>query len=101
MGGSCGQLPVPSVGDLSNGGGRREAADGHIAAGDLHTPTSNLEQTTTFKKKVDFFSVFLSPPGPRTGPGPPVAPRPACSAHAEARALICLLYTSPSPRDRG
>ena len=76
MGGSCGQLPVPSVGDLSNGGGRREAADGHIAAGDLHTPTSNLEQTTTFKKKVDFFSVFLAPPGP------------------------CLLYTSPSPRDR-
>ena len=75
MGGSCGQLPVPSVGDLSNGGGRREAADGHIAAGDLHTPTSNLEQTTTFKKKVDFFSVFLARQAPaRPGPGPGAAP---------------------------
>ena len=68
MGGSCGQLPVPSVGDLSNGGGRREAADGHIAAGDLHTPTSNLEQTTTFKKKVRFFRSFFAPQRPRTGP---------------------------------
>ena len=72
MGGSCGQLPVPSVGDLSNGGGRREAADGHIAAGDLHTPTSNLEQTTTFKKKVRFFRSFFR----QEGPGPvPEAPR--------------------------
>ena len=66
MGGSCGQLPVPSVGDLSNGGGRREAADGHIAAGDLHTPTSNLEQTTSFKKKAIFFRFF----SPARGPGP-------------------------------
>ena len=88
MGGSCGQLPVPSVGDLSNGGGRREAADGHIAAGDLHTPTSNLEQTTTFKKKVDFFSVFLAPPGP--SPAPEARPRRSdgpCGA-ARRRSLI-------------
>ena len=69
MGGSCGQLPVPSVGDLSNGGGRREAADGHIAAGDLHTPTSNLEQTTTFKKKVRFFRSFFAPQRPQARPG--------------------------------
>ena len=71
MGGSCGQLPVPSVGDLSNGGGRREAADGHIAAGDLHTPTSNLEQTTTFKKKVRFFRSFFAPAEARPGPERP------------------------------
>ena len=70
MGGSCGQLPVPSVGDLSNGGGRREAADGHIAAGDLHTPTSNLEQTTTFKKKVRFFRRFFRRQGPEPAPAP-------------------------------
>ena len=74
MGGSCGQLPVPSVGDLTNGGGRREAADGHIAAGDLHTPTSNLEQTTTFKKKVRFFRSFFRQEGP---PGSARRP-PAC-----------------------
>ena len=75
MGGSCGQLPVPSVGDLSNGGGRREAADGHIAAGDLHTPTSNLGQTTTSKKKVRFFRRFFAPQRPR--PGPEASRRPA------------------------
>ena len=85
MGGSCGQLPVPSVGDLSNGGGRREAADGHIAAGDLHTPTSNLEQTTTFKKKVDFFRSFFAPQRP--SPAPDTAPA-VDAARADVRALI-------------
>ena len=89
MGGSCGQLPVPSVGDLSNGGGRREAADGHIAAGDLHTPTSNLEQTTTFKKKVVFFGPFLPPARPPPGPGPGVPAGPARRTFAARRSADC------------
>ena len=88
MGGSCGQLPVPSVGDLSNGGGRREAADGHIAAGDLHTPTSNLEQTTTSKKKVRFFRSFFRQEGPGSAPGPGVPACPAVVARGRAAALI-------------
>ena len=74
MGGGCGQPPVPSC-RRPQQWGRPAArlADGHIAAGDLHTPTSNLEQTTSFKKKVIFFGP-LGRPGPRTGPGPPAPP---------------------------
>ena len=72
MGGGCGQPPVPSC-RRPQQWGRPAArlADGHIAAGDLHTPTSNLEQTTSFKKKRFFFDFFVAaraqdrPPAPR------------------------------------
>ena len=65
MGGGCGQPPVPSC-RRPQQWGRPAArlADGHIAAGDLHTPTSNLEQTTSFKKKAIFFRFFFRPEAP-------------------------------------
>ena len=59
MGGGCGQPPVPSVGDLRKGG--RSAArltDGHIAAGDCHTPTSPSNKQRPSKKKLIFFGFF-------------------------------------------
>ena len=78
MGGGCGQPPVPSC-RRPQQWGRPAArlADGHIAAGDLHTPTSNLEQTTSFKKKAIFFRFFSRAAPARPGPGPGPASR-AC-----------------------
>ena len=85
MGGGCGQPPVPSC-RRPQQWGRPAArlADGHIAAGDLHTPTSNLEQTTSFKKKAIFFRFFL-PARPPSGPGPGA---PAVTARGRRAALI-------------
>ena len=83
MGGGCGQPPVPSC-RRPQQWGRPAArlADGHIAAGDLHTPTSNLEQTTSFKKKAIFFRFFCRRQGPGPAPGPAV---PACVGGRQAR----------------
>ena len=73
MGGGCGQPPVPSVRDLSNGGGRPgRARPTATTAQPFATLHLALAQTTSFKKKAIFFRFFLPrrpPEGPRGRPG--------------------------------
>ena len=60
--------PVPSVGDLSNGGGRPgRARPTATPAQPVSTPTSSSRHTTSAKKKrffSDFFPLRRLPPGP-------------------------------------
>lgn len=69
MGGGCGQPPVPSVGDLSNGGGRpgraRPTATSPQAISTLHLALAQQQQR---EKKGDFFRLF-SPLRLPDGPG--------------------------------
>ena len=53
------------------GGGRPPGRPTDTSRSDCHTPTSNLEQTTSLKKKADFSPIFRPPEAPA---GPPERP---------------------------
>jgi len=75
MGGDCGQSPVPSVGDLSYGGGRPGRARPTATSAQPIATQPRPRTNNVLKKKDCFFLIFLTlrrlpdGPGSRRCPG--------------------------------
>ena len=68
MGGGCGQTPVPSVGDLSYGGGRPGRARPTATSAQPISTQPRPRTNNVLKKKDSFFLIFLARKVP-DGPG--------------------------------
>lgn len=73
MGGDCGQSPVPSVGDLSYGGGRPGRARPTATSAQPISTQPRPRTNNVLKKKDCFFLIFsdvrrsrMAPAGPRS-----------------------------------
>jgi len=64
MGGDCGQSPVPSVGDLSYGGGRPGRARPTATSAQPIATQPRPRTNNVLKKKDCFFLIFLTSEGP-------------------------------------
>ena len=64
MGGDCGQSPVPSVGDLSYGGGRPGRARPTATSAQPIATQPRPRTNNVLKKKAIFFLIFLTSEGP-------------------------------------
>jgi len=69
MGGDCGQSPVPSVGDLSYGGGRPGRARPTATSAQPIATQPRPRTNNVLKKKDCFFLIFLTLRGSRMAPG--------------------------------
>lgn len=78
MGGDCGQSPVPSVGDLSYGGGRPGRARPTATSAQPISTQPRPRTNNVLKKKDCFFLIFLTLRGSRMAPGS--RRRPRCDA---------------------
>ena len=67
MGGGCGQPPVPSVGDLSYGGGRPGRARPTATSAQPISTQPRPRTNNVLKKKAIFFLIFLTSEGPGRG----------------------------------
>ena len=72
MGGDCGQSPVPSVGDLSYGGGRPGRARPTATSAQPIATQPRPRTNNVLKKKICFFLIFSDLRRSRMAP---VAPR--------------------------
>lgn len=68
MGGDCGQSPVPSVGDLSYGGGRPGRARPTATSAQPISTQPRPRTNNVLKKKDCFFLIFLTLRGSRMAP---------------------------------
>ena len=68
MGGGCGQPPVPSVGDLSYGGGRPGRARPTATSAQPISTQPRPRTNNVLKKKESFFLIFLTLRGSRMAP---------------------------------
>ena len=68
MGGDCGQSPVPSVGDLSYGGGRPGRARPTATSAQPIATQPRPRTNNVLKKKICFFLIFLTLRGSRMAP---------------------------------
>ena len=68
MGGDCGQSPVPSVGDLSYGGGRPGRARPTATSAQPIATQPRPRTNNVLKKKDCFFLIFLTLRGSRMAP---------------------------------
>jgi len=64
MGGDCGQSPVPSVGDLSYGGGRPGRARPTATSAQPIATQPRPRTNNVLKKKDSFFLIFSDQEGP-------------------------------------
>ena len=64
MGGGCGQPPVPSVGDLSYGGGRPGRARPTATSAQPIATQPRPRTNNVLKKKESFFLIFSDQEGP-------------------------------------
>ena len=64
MGGGCGQPPVPSVGDLSYGGGRPGRARPTATSAQPISTQPRPRTNNVLKKKESFFLIFSDSEGP-------------------------------------
>jgi len=71
MGGDCGQSPVPSVGDLSYGGGRPGRARPTATSAQPIATQPRPRTNNVLKKKAMFFSDLLDSQRLPDGPGDP------------------------------
>jgi len=69
MGGDCGQSPVPSVGDLSYGGGRPGRARPTATSAQPIATQPRPRTNNVLKKKAMFFSDLLDAQRLPDGPG--------------------------------
>ena len=86
MGGGCGQPPVPSVGDLSYGGGRPGGAPPTATSAQPISTQPRPRTNNVLKKKESSFLIFLArkvPDGPGDAPdGPGLGAAVACAGLA-------------------
>ena len=69
MGGGCGQTPVPSVGDLSYGGGRPGRARPTATSAQPISTQPRPRTNNVLKKKESFFLIFSDLRRSRMAPG--------------------------------
>ena len=81
MGGDCGQSPVPSVGDLSYGGGRPGRARPTATSAQPIATQPRPRTNNVLKKKAMFFSDLLDAQRLPDGPGVPAS----CGARARTK----------------
>lgn len=85
MGGDCGQSPVPSVGDLSYGGGRPGRARPTATSAQPISTQPRPRTNNVLKKKDSFFLIFSDVRGSRMVPA---VPRGSACGAARRNALI-------------
>ena len=85
MGGGCGQPPVPSVGDLSYGGGRPGRARPTATSAQPISTQPRPRTNNVLKKKESFFLIFSDVRDSRMVPA---VSRAVAALYAKARALI-------------
>ena len=88
MGGDCGQSPVPSVGDLSYGGGRPGRARPTATSAQPIATQPRPRTNNVLKKKICFFLIFLTLRRLPDGPGPGVVVAGAARAQAGADCAV-------------